>query len=134
MNNLDTIIGTGWGFPPTFLASGDLVMTTGEEDINASLHILLSTTIGERIMQPQYGCNLKNFLFDPMNVTMEAYIKKLVGDAIIYFEPRITLEKLSVNFVQAEGRMEIMIEYTIDSTNSRANYVYPFYMIEGTEI
>ncbi|WP_337041988.1 GPW/gp25 family protein [Emticicia sp. 17c] len=134
MNDLDVIIGTGWGFPPTFLKNGDLVMTTGADDINASLHILLSTTIGERIMQPQYGCNLKSFLFDPMNVTMEAYIKKIVGDAIIYFEPRISLEKLTVNFVQPEGRMEILIDYLIDSTNSRANYVYPFYIVEGTEI
>lgn len=134
MNDLDAIIGIGWSFPPTFLSSGELVMTTGEEDINASLHILLSTTIGERIMQPQYGCNLKSFLFDPMNVTMEAYIKKLVGDAIIYFEPRISLEKLTVNFVQMEGRMEIVIDYLIDATNSRANYVYPFYIMERTEI
>lgn len=134
MNDLDTIIGTGWSFPPTFSKNGHLIMTTGEEDINASLHILLSTTIGERIMQPQYGCNLKAFLFDPMNITMEAYIKKLVGDAIIYFEPRITLERLNVNFIQLEGRMEILIEYIIDSTNSRANYVYPFYILEGTEI
>jgi phage baseplate assembly protein W len=134
MNDLDAIIGTGWSFPPMFLSNGDLVMTTGEADINASLHILLSTTIGERIMQPQYGCNLKSFLFDPMNVTMEAYIKKLVGDAIIYFEPRISLEKLTVNFVQMEGRMEILIDYIIDATNSRANYVYPFYIMEGTEI
>ena len=133
-DNLE-FIGKGWSFPPTFdNVSGTTAMSTGEQDINESLHILLSTSLGERIMRPDYGCNLKDYVFDAMNVSMESYIKKLVEDAIIYFEPRITLNKVTVDFRDTEGVMWIKVDYNIDATNSRANYVYPYYIREGTNI
>ena len=128
-------IGTGWSFPPAFdKASGATAMSSGEQDINESLHILLSTSLGERIMRPDYGCNLRDYVFDAMNVSMESYIKKLVEDAIIYFEPRITLEKVTAEFRDNEGVMWIKVDFRIDATNSRANYVYPYYIREGTNI
>ena len=79
-------LGRGWSFPPAFdKERKDVVMLSGKEDIDSSLHILLSTTMGERVMQPRYGCNLKQFLFDPTNSEMTAYIKKLVEDACPVF-------------------------------------------------
>ena len=135
MNDNLEFIGTGWSFPPAFdNVGGNTAMSTGVQDIFESLTILLSTTIGERVMRPDYGCNLKDYVFDPMNVSLEAYIKKLVEDAIIYFEPRITLEKVTAEFRDAEGVMWIKVDFIIDATNSRANYVYPFYIKEGTNI
>lgn len=133
-DNLD-FIGKGWSFPPSFNnVNGTTAMSTGVEDILESLHILVSTTLGERVMRPDYGCNLKDYVFDPMNVSMETYIKKLVEDAVIYFEPRITLEKVTADFKDAEGVMWITVDFRVDATNSRANFVYPYYIKEGTGI
>ena len=135
MNDKLEFIGTGWSFPPAFNnAGGTTIMSTGVDDIKESLHILLSTTLGERVMRPDYGCNLRDYVFDPMNVSMETYIKKLVEDAIIYFEPRITLENVTADFRDTEGIMFITVFFRIDATNSRANYVYPYYIKEGTGI
>ncbi|RAW01590.1 GPW/gp25 family protein [Pseudochryseolinea flava] len=122
------IIGIGWSFPPTFIKSGevgDVVMTDGKEDIDNSLHILLNTAFGERVMRPEYGCDLRKFLFDPINAKMEAYINKIVEEAIFYFEPRIRPEKVKVDV--EDGKLEITIQYIIKTTNSRSNYVFPFY-------
>lgn len=133
-NNLD-FIGTGWSFPPSFdKLSGATAMSSGVEDISESLQILFSTTLGERIMHPDYGCNLRDYVFDPMNVAMESYIKKLVEDAIIYFEPRITLQDVTVNFNTSEGLLLITIDFKVDATNSRANFVFPYYINEGAGI
>lgn len=123
------IIGVGWSFPPEFAksgATGTILMTEGKEDIDRSLYILLNTAFGERVMRPEYGCDLKRFLFDPLNARMEAYINKIVEEAILYFEPRIRPEKVNVEV--DDGKMEITVEYTIKSTNSRSNYVFPFYI------
>jgi phage baseplate assembly protein W len=132
------IIGIGWSFPPSFIKSGDtgdLIMTDGKDDIDNSLHILLNTAFGERVMRPEYGCDLKRFLFDPANINMQEYIKKIVEEAILYFEPRIRPENVIVDAEQiSEGRLEINVVYTIKSTNSRSNYVYPFYIKEGSLI
>jgi uncharacterized protein len=135
MDDNSEFIGKGWSFPPAFdKDTGSTAMSTGVQDIFESLHILLSTTIGERVMRPDYGCNLRDYVFDPMNVAMDGYIRKLVEDAIIYFEPRITLEKVNVDLLGNEGIMWINVDFRIDATNSRANYVYPYYIKEGTNI
>jgi uncharacterized protein len=123
------IIGRGWSFPPTFTKDGiggSLEMTEGKEDIDNSLHILLNTAFGERVMRPEYGCDLRRFLFDPVNANMEAYVKKIVEEAILYFEPRIRPENVVLDVT--DGLMEINVIYTIKTTNSRSNYVYPFYL------
>jgi phage baseplate assembly protein W len=128
-------LGTGWSFPPTFDKDGATVeMLSDENDIRSSLEILLSTSVGERIMQPRYGCNLKNFLFEPLNTTMKAYIKDLVKKAILYFEPRVKLEEISLVADDNNGMLVITVEYTVRTTNTRNNLVFPFYIQEGTNV
>lgn len=85
-------------------------------------------------MQPLYGCDLSQFLFEPIDTSMLSLMKEIVNDAILYFEPRIRLLDLYLEPFETEGKIEITIEYKIKGTNSRFNYVYPFYLNEGTEI
>ena len=128
-------LGTGWDFPPSFDRGWKSnTMISDEDDIRSSLEILLSTEIGERVMQPTYGCNLKRLLFEPLDTSLKAYIKDLIKTAILYHEPRIRLEKVSLEAKSQEGVIEITLEYLIRTTNSRYNYVYPFYVSEGTNI
>lgn len=129
-----SFLGRGWSFPPTFDKEiGGVVMTSNEEDIEKSLEILLNTHIGERYLQPGFGCALGNFAFEALNAS-EAYIKDLINDAIIFHEPRIELDDIFITAKPGQGLMEISIEYTVVSTNTRYNYVYPFYINEGTNI
>ncbi len=131
-----SFLGTGWGFPPTFTdVSGDVSMVSDIPDILESLHILLSTSLGERIMQPSYGCNLQDVLFEPIDTSMLAFLKGLVSDAILYHEPRIRLNKVSIDVSEyLEGRLPIDIDFTVSATNSRYNYVYPFYLNEAANL
>ncbi|MFK8005450.1 MAG: GPW/gp25 family protein [Saprospiraceae bacterium] len=126
-----TFLGTGWSFPPNFdrkLKSVELV--SDQIDINQSLEILLSTRLGERIMLPKYGCDLNELVFESMNTTFETYITDLVKSAILYHEPRIDMESLEFENDQNEGKLLIIINYKIRITNSRSNFVFPFYKNE----
>lgn len=130
-----SFLGTGWGFPPHFSnVSGGVSMTSEEEDIQASLAILLSTRVGERVMQPKYGCNLERLLFEPLDTGLQAYMKDLIRTAILYFEPRILLDNVHLELQQNAGRVDIEIDYRVAATNTRFNFVYPFYLDEGTEL
>ena len=132
--NERSFLGRGWSFPPTFTKSThDVLLTSDEEDIQKSLEILLSTTIGERFLQPSYGCNLESFVFEPMNATIQTLIKITVKDAILLFEPRIKLLSVDLDtlFFINEGRTDIHVNYEIKGTNSRFNLVYPFYINEA---
>ena len=80
-------------------------------------------------MQPTYGCNLDSMLFESVNEHFKTYLKHLVKTAIIYNEPRIKADKIDVQTDEiVEGRVLISIDYTVRSTNSKFNFVYPFYL------
>ena len=127
-------LGTGWGFPPTFdRATKSVQLVSAEDDIWQSLYILLTTSLGERVMQPTYGCNLQELLFETLSPTVASNIKELLRTAILYHEPRIQLDRLDLNLnEQLRGVVNIAIDYTILSTNSRFSFVYPFYLQEAT--
>lgn len=126
-----TFLGSGWSFPPSFDKNSKTVeLVSDVEDINQSLEILLSTRLGERIMLPQYGCNLEQLVFETMNRSFETYITDLVRTALIYHEPRIDLESVTYENNQTEGILLIIINYKIRITNSRSNFVFPFYKKE----
>ena len=134
----DRFIGRGWGFPPSYVKSGaaapgrgEVEMTGGIEDIRQSLGIILGTALGERIMRPDFGCNLEDQVFDAMNASMISYIETLVKTAILYHEPRIDADEISVAPDQAAGRLDIRVSYVVRGANSRFNVVYPFYLNEG---
>jgi hypothetical protein len=129
-------LGRGWSFPPQFeKAAKAVVMLEEEKDIESSLDILLSTKLGERVMQPTYGCNLDDMVFESMNLTMLTYMKDIIENAILYHEPRIELDKINIDTSnQNEGVLLIVLYYMVRTTNSRYNYVYPYYINEGTNV
>lgn len=132
----NSFLGTGWGFPPTFdPIANTVVMTSDEVDIRQSLQILLATTLGERVMVPDYGCNLNEMLFEPMTTTFKTHIAEMVRTSILHYEPRISLNGVTVDDTQeTNGVILLVIDYTIATTNSRFNFVYPYYLNEGTEL
>lgn len=131
-----SFLGRGWSFPPTFsLAIKTVEMVEDEEDIRQSLQILLTTGLGERIMVPDYGCDLTTLNFDSITTSFTSYLKDLVKTAILYHEPRIKVEKIELSTDQArEGTVLISIDYIIRTTNTRTNYVYPYYINEATNL
>ena len=128
-------LGKGWSFPPTFNKAAQTVeMVEKETDIVQSLHILLTTHLGERVLQPRYGCNTERLLFEPLDTTLQTYMQDLIESAILWFEPRIKLEKVTLTPTPEEGRIDISVDFMVKTTNSRHNFVYPFYQNEGREI
>jgi uncharacterized protein len=127
-------LGRGWSFPPSFSRESATTSTVSEaEDIQESLRILLSTAPGERIMVPQYGCALWQMVFERLDTTLLTRIQDVVRRAILHWEPRITTDRVDVRADSGvAGLVRIDITYTIRATNSRSNFVYPFYVNEGT--
>ena len=129
-------LGRGWSFPPTFRQEiPGVEMLEKEADVASSLEILLSTTLGERIMLPDYGCNLEELLFESLDTTTKTIIADKIESALLYHEPRIDVLKIKLDSSrELEGIILIEVEYRIRSTNTRYNLVYPFYKQEGTDV
>lgn len=129
-----SFLGTGWRFPPSFTQNGAMVeLVADHEDIVQSLQILLATSLGERLMQEDFGCDLKYLLFEEINQGLHNRITSMITDAILNFEPRINLEDIDVSQSESEnGLLNISILYRVRKTNSRYNFVYPFYINEAS--
>jgi phage baseplate assembly protein W len=131
-----SFLGTGWSFPPEFSKdSKQVVMTSDEEDIRASLVILLGTVAGERLMNPKYGLDLHSMLFEPMGTTAKTLLKERIRMSILIYEPRINLLSLELDSsAELEGKIILILTYEIRATNSRFNLVYPFYSSDSNEV
>jgi uncharacterized protein len=130
----DNFLGRGWSFPPTFTKQG-VLLTAGVEDIERSLDIILTTRLRERVLSPDFGSDLQEFVFEPIDATLRTRIREVVKIAILYFESRIQLlDVLIEEPLEAPGTLLIDIQFKIKATNSRHNYVYPFYKNEGTDL
>lgn len=128
-------IGTGWAFPPAFTAGGaDVALARDEQDIFESLQILLATSTGERVMREDYGCNLRDYLFEELDQRLLNNLRLAVADSIRLHETRIETEDIRFD-VQADFQQSVIyirIGFRVRSTNSRYNMVYPFYLTEST--
>lgn len=131
MNQEKSFLGVGWSFPPVFdNKGGDVQMLKGEDDIQSSLQVLLATKLGERVVQPLFGCNLDAMMFDLLDTTLKTEMRDLIQKAILYFEPRINVDKIDMESTSTDGMILITVNYTVRSTNTRGNLVFPFYLSE----
>ncbi len=135
-DEIKSFLGTGWSFPPAFdkLAAGTR-MVSNEEDIAESVFVILNTTPGERIMQPEFGCDLKRLVFEQLDDTLISSLNFMIYHALLNFEPRIHFIGAEiVNRDNLDGVLHIRVDYSIIITNTRHNIVFPFYLIEGTNL
>lgn len=126
-------LGRGWAYPVHPNATQtDAALAVYEQDVREAVRIILETNRGERVMRPDFGAGLNDFLFEPINTTTLALIRHRVEEALITWEPRIRIETIEVQpAAGANTRLDITIEYTVRATNTFYNLVYPFYLQEG---
>ncbi|MCB0835205.1 MAG: GPW/gp25 family protein [Bacteroidetes bacterium] len=137
MDKLDNhFLGAGWSFPITFSAGNhQLMVTRYEANINESINTILHTKMGERLMNPQFGSGLHQFVFRQFDSTLKGDIKDTIYNSLLENEPRITVKEVEVDFASPQdGLIEVLIEYEYNQTNTRHNYVFPFHLIEGTNL
>lgn len=133
MEKVRGFLGIGFHFPiEVDEATGKMKMVSLEEDIVQAIRIILMTRKGERVMRPDFGCDIYDYAFDTMDYTTLVQMEHAVREALIRWEPRITDIEVHINDEQEqEGVLLIEISYIVRSTNNPFNLVYPYYINEG---
>ena len=125
-------LGKGWKFPVHVNKAGKLEMSAYEKDIEEAIHIILKTAKGERVMRPDFGCGIFDFVFESMNTSTITMMEASVREALLLWEPRIDIKNINLSpDSDEEGKLIINIDYRVKSTDNRFNLVFPFYMREG---
>lgn len=131
-----TFLGTGWAFPVTFNKElAKVKMVSGELDIKQSLQIYLKTKRSERLLRLNYGTVLQDHMFDLAGASNLNYLCERIKNDLRIYEPRIIVNHVIVDDSRLEeGLINFSVDYEIQSTNVRDNIVFPFYILEGTNI
>lgn len=130
MTNTSDFIGRGFRFPFQVDQSGSIAMTSGPEDLDTSMRVILMTAPGERVMRPKFGCAIWEQLFEPINANTLGLMERAVRQAIGQWEPRVDVDEVEVTpDTGSYGKVSIRIGYRVRATNDKRNLVYPFYVI-----
>ncbi|MDQ2085376.1 GPW/gp25 family protein [Herbivorax sp. ANBcel31] len=132
-NEVKGFLGRGWKFPIRVdKKTGRIKTSEYEEDIKEAIYIILMTRKGERVMMPDFGCDIQKYLFDTNDYTTLKLMETEVKNALVQWEPRIS--EILVELTKDDGdahKLLINISYVVRATNNPYNLVYPFYINEG---
>lgn len=133
------LVGQGWRFSPGINTHGGVALVHDEEEIAQAIRIILGTAQGERVMRPDFGSQLHELVFAPINEHTMALARRYVEDALARWEPRISVKQIDIRDPfqtdaynrNALGCLAIEIQYEIKLTADQRTLVYPFYLIPG---
>jgi len=125
----ESFLGTGWKFPIMPDRSGSLGYIDGDANVEQSLHILLMTALGERVMRSDFGTQAHRLVFSPGSVQYLRLLENTVREAVRDWEPRVDLTQVLAEADSVdEYKVTVSISYTVRRTNTRNNLVFPFYL------
>lgn len=128
----EEFLGTGWAFPVETDDRGSVRLSDAETDIRESIRLILGTAKGERIMRPEFGCEIHDHVFSSATPATLNLLESSVREALVQWEPRIDIEDIDARTDDEDpNKILIEIEYRVRTTNSLSNMVYPFYITEG---
>ena len=131
--NTKSFLDRGWAYPVSVnKATGRVKLSEYEQDIAEAIRIILTTRRGERIMRPEFGSRLHEYIFEVDSLGVRSRIEHEAEEALRLWEPRITGIKTKAEF--SEGRnsgFALHISYVVRNTNGTFNAVYPFFIAEG---
>ncbi|ELZ79680.1 MULTISPECIES: GPW/gp25 family protein [Haloferax] len=128
----EDFLGKGWAYPVRPDHRGDIELSETDEDIRESIRIILGTAKGERIMRPEFGCDIHDHVYSAATPATLNVIETSVREALVRWEPRIDIEDVEAYTDEDDpNKILIAIDYRVRTTNALANMVYPFHITEG---
>ncbi|MFN0251508.1 MAG: GPW/gp25 family protein [Kofleriaceae bacterium] len=128
-------LGTGLRFPLLPDATGALGFSSGDANVEQSLHLLLMTAEGERLMRANLGTEAERMVFAPGGERYLRLLETTVQEAVRDWESRVDLIDVRAEIDAADAtRVLVSIAYRVRQTNTRHSLVFPFYVgrAEGT--
>ena len=98
--------------------TNDVVVSKDASAIKQAIVSLLLTNKGERLMNPKYGSDIRNYLFEPLDYGTAAQIKGNIQSTIDRFEPRIRVLQISATPNFDDNGFDITMTYSIVGTDT----------------
>jgi uncharacterized protein len=127
---MDDFIGRRLAFPFQLGDHNQIALTAGDFAIRQSIYIIVYTVPGERVMRPEFGCEIHSLVFDPVNEETAVVAERYVREALLRWEPRINLKEIKVTPGNIDlGEMRIEVTYQIKGQFDPRSLVFPYYLV-----
>lgn len=127
---ISDFVGRGWSFPLRLDGSGSFALSTGEQDVDEAIRLILGTALGERPMRPEYGCGIHDLVFDTIDGGLAGRVAAEVSASLTRWEPRIEVTDVTATpDPDVPQVLRIAVSYRVRASNDRRNLVFPFYSI-----
>ena len=93
--------------------NNDVIVTRNENAIARALRNLVFTIPGEKPFQPLVGSNITNLLFENLDRITASSIKSELETTINNFEPRVSLNSVTVTPNEVNNEFDCVINYDI---------------------
>lgn len=107
---------SGISFPFRRSATSLPARATDNELIRQSLVQIVSTTKGERVMRPDFGTNIINYIFDNNDDLLAELIRSDVFSAVGRYESRVILTDVQV--VRSDETVDVTLQYVVTFTGA----------------
>lgn len=105
---------------------GRIDMVEDDASVRQSLLLLLSTSPGERVMRPEYGCSLRRLVFAPNDETTAGLAIHYVRQAVTRWEPRVEIIGVDAGRDPIDPeRLLIVLDYRVRATRRTDSIAYP---------
>jgi phage baseplate assembly protein W len=101
--------------------SNDIKVSFDEDAIANSIRNCVNTKPGEKVLDPDFGMNLDQFLFQPLSEINGDYIGRYILNKLTVLEPRINVLKIKVNVSYDDNTYGILVIYEIPSLNKKSS-------------
>ena len=129
---MNDIVGSRVSFPPRLGDRNQFGLVSDHQAIRQSIYIIIHTIPGERVMRPEFGCEIHSLIFSPANHQTAAVAERYVREALERWEPRITLEEVEVTPGATDlGELFIRLVYSLKDEHDPRSLVYPYYLQPG---
>ena len=127
---MSDIIGNRVVFPFRLGDRNQIGMASDDLAIRQSIFVIINTVPGERVMRPDFGCEIHSLIFWPANHQTAAIAERYVREALLRWEPRIDVQEVEITFGVAErGELLIKVLYSLKGEHDPRSLVYPFYLL-----
>ncbi|MEO8609188.1 MAG: GPW/gp25 family protein [Chloroflexota bacterium] len=127
---MNDIIGRRIVFPFRLGDRNQIGMVTDDQAIRQSIHVIINTVPGERVMRPDFGCEIHSLIFWPANYQTAAIAERYVQEALLRWEPRIDVKEVEVTAGTADhGELFIKVVYSLKGEHDPRSLVFPYYLL-----
>jgi phage baseplate assembly protein W len=130
--HLDLQIAKNIGLGLNTSESKDILVDYDILAIRNSIKNIFTTKKGEKILAPEFGCNLEQYLFEPINDIYGRLIAEDILQTIEKFEPRIEIEKINISAIPDDNMYNIEIRYKFKQIKKQS--MFNIIALQGGEL